>query len=139
MLTQPGRGFVFIDDPSQYDLEPGQDTQWGPIYSVSLFHQIHCLGKLRKSVWTLLDGVKSGDTKQSKLLLGTEGHHINHCIDYLRQGIMCAGDMSMEWPRTESDGRRISVDGWGVPHVCKSWVSSSCFTITRRCDQGRRN
>lgn len=34
---------------------------------------------------------------------------------------MCAGDMSMEWPRTESDGRKIAVDGWGIVHECKNW------------------
>jgi hypothetical protein len=49
--------------------------------------------------------------------------HMNHCFDYLRQTIACGGDMSMEWPRTEPDGRRFAVDGWGIPHECKSWVS----------------
>jgi hypothetical protein len=47
---------------------------------------------------------------------------VNHCFDYLRQALQCAGDLALEWPRTEKDGRRYSVDGWGVPHLCKSWV-----------------
>jgi len=46
-----------------------------------------------------------------------------HCFDYIRQALMCAGDMTVEWPRTEEDGRRFAVDGWGVTHECKDWVS----------------
>lgn len=38
---------------------------------------------------------------------------------------MCAGDMTVEWPREEEDGRRIAVDGWWIDHRCKDWVSSS--------------
>lgn len=52
-----------------------------------------------------------------------EDDHISHCFDYLRQAIMCAGDSTLEWPRIESDGRRFAVDGWGVQHQCRDWVS----------------
>lgn len=57
-----------------------------------------------------------------------------HCFDYLRQGVMCQGDLTLEWPRTEEDGtgRRFAVDGWGVGHVCRAWVS-----ITFRREKGR--
>lgn len=33
--------------------------------------------------------------------------------------------MTMEWPKVETNGSRYQVDGWGVPHQCKSWV---CWT-----------
>lgn len=46
-------------------------------------------------------------------------NHINHCFDYLRQGIMCAGDMSIEG--AASDGLN-AVDGFDQLHTCKSWV-----------------
>ena len=87
---------------------------------------MHCLGELRKHYWILLDGMTNNDTViigKAQKLLGPAGVHVHHCFDYLRQTIMCAGDMSMEWPRTEADGRRVAVDGWGIPHTCKSWVS----------------
>lgn len=59
------------------------------------------------------------------MLASSQGEHVSHCIDYIRQGIMCSGDMAMEWPRTEADGvTRVAVDGWGVPHECKSWVGA---------------
>jgi hypothetical protein len=49
--------------------------------------------------------------------------HVNHCYDYLRQAIMCSGDMTLEWAIEESDGIRREVDGWGIPHrQCKDWA-----------------
>ena len=47
--------------------------------------------------------------------------HLAHCFDYLRQGLMCNADMALEWPRTEEDGKRFAVDGWGIPHECRNW------------------
>ena len=56
---------------------------------------------------------------------------MEHCFDYLRQGIMCAGDMSLEGVIVSEEkedgmqrrsGSRV-VDGWGMKHECKSWVS----------------
>jgi hypothetical protein len=98
------------------------------LYSVALFHQMHCLGQLRRFSYLFLDAIVKGDAaqlKDIKHMFGELDHaeHMNHCFDYLRQTIACAGDMSMEWPRTEPDGRRFAVDGWGIPHECKSWVS----------------
>ncbi|KAF1989846.1 hypothetical protein K402DRAFT_350008 [Aulographum hederae CBS 113979] len=124
---QDGRGFVYIPDSAKYDLPLGQETPWGMIYSTALFHQLHCLGQIRHYTWLLIDAVSQNDTAmQAELmdhLLGEDGgQHLHHCYDYLRQTIQCAGDMSIEWPRTEADGKtRIAVDGWGIPHECKSW------------------
>ncbi|KAI9687652.1 MAG: hypothetical protein M1820_010423 [Bogoriella megaspora] len=127
-LLPDGRGFVFIDDYESYSLPPGEETPYGTIFSVALFHQLHCLGQLRKYYWMLLDGVVALDQSVDttifdivKELNGEHGRHVTHCFDYLRQSVMCAGDMSMEWPRTEPDGRRFAVDGWGIPHECKTW------------------
>lgn len=43
---------------------------------------------------------------------------------------MCAGDMTVEWPREEADGARFAVDGWGVEHQCKDWVSRRSVRFT---------
>lgn len=48
-------------------------------------------------------------------------NHLDHCFDYLRQAILCAGDTTIEWPAVDSDGQRRHFDGWGIPHWhCKS-------------------
>ena len=41
---------------------------------------------------------------------------VQHCLDYLRQGIQCAGDLALEWP-VEADGKLLYV-GWDTPHEC---------------------
>lgn len=40
-----------------------------------------------------------------------------HCFDYLRQAILCAGDMTLEGESRELEGQ---TDGWGYEHVCKN-------------------
>ncbi|KAF2010397.1 hypothetical protein BU24DRAFT_427525 [Aaosphaeria arxii CBS 175.79] len=132
-LLPPGRGFVFVPEPREYGLNEGQETPWGEIFSVSLFHQIHCLGLLRKQYWTLLNHVASGDQEAAlkESLKQQENTHTGHCFDYLRQALMCAGDMSMEWPRDEPDGsKRRHVDGWDIPHKCKSWDTIWQYMMT---------
>lgn len=89
-----------------------------------MFHQLHCLIQIRTYLYTLIASVEMNSTEQvMEILLAPQNDHMFHCFDYIRQAIMCAGDMTIEWPREEADGKRFAVDGWGVPHLCKSWVS----------------
>ena len=39
-------------------------------------------------------------------------YHIAHCFDYIRQGILCAGDTTIE-------GQTEYGEGWGSNHQCK--------------------
>lgn len=51
------------------------------------------------------------------------GPHIEHCFDFLRQGLMCNADLALE-PFVASDGvTRITkgTSGWGTMHQCRSW------------------
>lgn len=65
-----------------------------------------------------------------------DANHILHCFDFLSQSLLCAGDVTIEPARVESDGRRIQVDGWGVEHQCKdldailSWVEANHGPLT---------
>ena len=45
--------------------------------------------------------------------------HLAHCFDYLRQGIQCSADMSLEFV-SENTGLAV-VDGFNHPHECKNW------------------
>jgi hypothetical protein len=38
--------------------------------------------------------------------------YVQHCFDYIRQGIQCAGDMTLEAP-TNLDGKPL-YNGWGT-------------------------
>lgn len=45
--------------------------------------------------------------------------HYAHCFDYLRQGIQCSADMSLEFV-SHNTGLAV-VDGLDYPHECKAW------------------
>ena len=83
---------------------------------------------LRKAYFNLILGVSADLFTNPESLLSevqhqNHTHHIHHCFDYLRQSIMCSGDMTLESSAVEDDGSRITVDGWGVSHQCKNWDS----------------
>lgn len=57
-------------------------------------------------------------------------YHIDHCFDYLRQLILCHGDMTVEWAAEKSEpGERDHIDGYGIPHQCKNKASSPSACI----------
>lgn len=123
-MMPAGDGFIIVPSPQTYDLPPGKSTKHGEVYDVSMFHQLHCLAHIRNHYYLTQLSLHSNNSERIEgMLLKPQEDHVHHCFDYLRQGIMCAGDMTLEWPRTEEDGSRFAVDGWGVSHECKSWVS----------------
>lgn len=60
--------------------------------------------------------------------------HTRHCFDYIRFGLMCNADMTVEWRQQKmnvTDGEASGVEsgifeGVGVPHGnCVNWVRGS--------------
>lgn len=47
--------------------------------------------------------------------------HLGHCFDYLRQAVMCAGDMSLEPAAEYKDTGIKGVDGWKTKHQCRNY------------------
>ncbi|RMX74276.1 hypothetical protein D0869_12761 [Hortaea werneckii] len=123
-LTPQGDGFILLPNNTrqQWDLEPGKPTKAGEVYDISVFHELHCLRHIRTHTFTLQALIGEDDPQKIyDLLLKPTEDHVFHCFDYIRQALMCAGDMTIEWPRVEADGSRFAVDGWGITHECKSW------------------
>ncbi|KAF5581443.1 hypothetical protein FPANT_8916 [Fusarium pseudoanthophilum] len=51
-----------------------------------------------------------------------EAHwHMNHCFDYLRQSIMCAGDVALEGQQTTFAKAIPGSDGWDAMHNCRNY------------------
>ena len=44
--------------------------------------------------------------------------HVEHCLAYIKEGIMCAGDTTLEGPDIGGKG---SLLGWGIVHECRAW------------------
>ncbi|KAI7125822.1 hypothetical protein D0869_15517, partial [Hortaea werneckii] len=106
-LTPQGDGFILLPNNTrqQWDLEPGKPTKAGEVYDISVFHELHCLRHIRTHTFTLQALIGEDDPQKIyDLLLKPTEDHVFHCFDYIRQALMCAGDMTIEWPRVEADG-----------------------------------
>lgn len=116
---------------------------------MSVFHQLHCLvssrrnlskrspdhkvlhfhflqGMIRESYHASLQGRRPhihGDEDLSDENLGkAQAEHTGHCFDYLRQALICAADMTLEWAAEVPPGHMpFTVDGWGITHQCRNW------------------
>ncbi|KAF9467899.1 hypothetical protein BDZ94DRAFT_1248012 [Collybia nuda] len=98
-LTPEGQGFVRHPVHEEY-------------FSISLYHQIHCLNALR--------GLIKDRSELSTLRVG----HANHCLNFLRQILLCNADTTLE-PTTQVviQEKHVKVaTGIGVTHQCRDWA-----------------
>lgn len=76
--------------PRRFGLPPSEpianDTQEAEVYSLSVTHQLHCLAVLREVI-----KYEKGDNSR----FAGNGHEY-HCLDYIRQAILCAGDTTLD-------------------------------------------
>ncbi|CAD6588940.1 MAG: hypothetical protein ASARMPREDX12_003543 [Alectoria sarmentosa] len=81
---------------------------------LSAFHQLHCLYTIRRAFYSdsaTEDGLEAFD-------LGKERKpHVAHCFDYLRQGILCSADSSIE-PAVDTVNGFL---GAGFPRQCRDF------------------
>ncbi|KAH7374104.1 hypothetical protein BKA64DRAFT_688656 [Cadophora sp. MPI-SDFR-AT-0126] len=107
--------FVHVDNPERYSLRPNKGVEVGKenIYMLSAYHQLHCL----KQLHLVFVGIMRTPTEDGEFGRGPEMRHVEHCFDYLRQGVLCAGDATLEGP----DEGGSSLTGYGVEHRCRSW------------------
>ncbi|KAF4633861.1 hypothetical protein G7Y89_g4258 [Cudoniella acicularis] len=88
--------------------------------ALSIFHQLHCLNGIREAYWFLFEAASfSAAIKLDEQSLPMEASppHIRHCIDLIRQSLMCRPDITIE-PKNHVRG---GVSGFGVQHRCQDW------------------
>lgn len=91
---------------------PLKDDQGGYLATLDVFHSLHCVNKIRKSYYK--------DYYHNPNPLPDQQEHFDHCIDLLRQVIMCHGDVSLHTYQWKEDYR------WPWPsmrtaHQCRNW------------------
>lgn len=64
--------------------------------------------------------------------------HMIHCFDYLRQSIMCCGDMALEGHETTSPKFMGGSDGWDAKHGELAWDMSFHPTVANFSSQFAR-
>lgn len=84
-------------------------------YAVSMYHQIHCLNSMRYDL-TLS---RLGQTPSQDQL-----GHANHCYNYIRQGLLCRSDVTLEPTEQVVLGEMVGAvaSGSGVAHICRDWT-----------------
>jgi hypothetical protein len=88
-LYPPGKGMVLL----------GKENI---AFGVTMWNQLQCLNHIRTA-----------------LVNGDDGsNHTAHCFHYLRQGILCAADTTLESSSTDPD--KVTA-GVGTVHTCRDW------------------
>ncbi|RMZ41046.1 hypothetical protein CA14_001677 [Aspergillus flavus] len=118
----PSYGFVTVPDPEAYDLKPNKDVVPGTnnTYMVSVYHQLHCLKIMHLALLPIISR-QEGRGPGTRDDHDFEHNHLEHCLDYLRQSVMCSGDVTLEPPDEMPQKNRSPLQGWGVTHACRSW------------------
>ncbi|KAK0614941.1 hypothetical protein B0T17DRAFT_619784 [Bombardia bombarda] len=127
-------GFIQIDEHGQAIAYDGSVGDLSRTKVVSVFHQMHCLDALRRSVVA-----SAASPLEFSYLAPHLSHHWGHCFDYLRQAIMCAADVTLEKLQTGQDRHTLipGVDGWGTTHMCRNYDLVKQWAETHRStDEG---
>ncbi|KAL1967380.1 hypothetical protein VTN77DRAFT_3165 [Rasamsonia byssochlamydoides] len=96
--------------------EPVETGQY--LASLDVFHQLHCVDLLRKSLHREYYDKHEGSFAGAPEAV-VQGH-LEHCIETLRQTLMCHGDISLltyNWVK----GREMPYPNFNTIHTCKKW------------------
>ncbi|TVY82610.1 Oxidase ustYa [Lachnellula suecica] len=91
----------------------------------SVFHQLHCLNGIRTAYWVSHEAAIRGQRlPDEEIPIDIQPSHIRHCIDLLRQVLMCHGDTTLEVVDEKING----VHGFRTPHQCVDWEQLRVWT-----------
>lgn len=123
-----GLGYVQINNTKDYDNLPTPLIGYpDSTFTTSATHQLHCLHSIAQTV-------AAYSSNQLDKLPTEDGWHISHCFDYLRQGIMCCGDVALEGQQTTFPAGWIGSDGWDAKHVCKDYSQVLAYREKNRAN-----
>ncbi|KAK3935494.1 hypothetical protein QBC46DRAFT_397396 [Diplogelasinospora grovesii] len=124
-LIPKGKGFVAVNETNLPDLPRLDKSKPSQIAMVTTFHQLHCLYMTRAGYFA----AKSGNLDEVNI------PHLMHCWDYLRQGIMCSADTTLEWLEGEDESGST---GWGYQHTCKDFGAIYAWTEANRATDTKK-
>ncbi|KAI1634148.1 hypothetical protein F4809DRAFT_543748 [Biscogniauxia mediterranea] len=100
--------------------------------AIEVFHQLHCLNLLRQNVYKDHYAPLGGDTAAPEMDLRG---HLDHCIDALRQFVMCQGDVgvfSFNFPFGDGD----PWPDYSTPHTCRNFESIRQWAVDHTVPRG---
>ncbi|KAK1759951.1 hypothetical protein QBC47DRAFT_438289 [Echria macrotheca] len=91
----------------------------------SVYHYLHCLNGIRQGYWAVYEKAVAGEKlNASSLPMMISPPHVRHCIDLLRQSLMCNPDLTVEVKDEVAGG----VHGFGEEHRCIDWSALMGWT-----------
>ncbi|PVH87710.1 hypothetical protein DL98DRAFT_581719 [Cadophora sp. DSE1049] len=82
---------------------------------MTVYHHLHCIQRIHKFLH--VDHYWPNATQEELFLLRA---HNTHCLDTLRQSVMCQGDTSLitfKWGLSQ----RVPLGNFSSPHTCRDW------------------
>ena len=116
---------MFVENAAEYGLEPGIETEYGEIYSVALYHQMHCLGLVRRNFWRLVEGIlnnRPGVVDDARAEV--QNSHTGHCFDYFRQSFECSASAALKSNHFKQSVKQIK-------QISKKFISNKQIPILR--------
>ncbi|MCJ1360131.1 MAG: hypothetical protein MMC33_010134 [Icmadophila ericetorum] len=114
-----------VNASAEYSVKLAPEIGGGYMASVEALHQLHCLNTLRQATYVNYYQDKAEAWQDSPQILR---YHLDHCIDNLRQKLMCdadAGILTYVWVK----GHPMPFPDFSVQHKCrdfgalKDWVT----------------
>ncbi|OCL07610.1 hypothetical protein AOQ84DRAFT_408592, partial [Glonium stellatum] len=101
--------------------------------SLAVYHQLHCLDGIRHAYYVLFDAVMEGrNVTFYELDDYSTDWHTRHCLDFLRQMLMCNADLTIE----EVDPSLGGIRGFGTgrQHECVVWEDVRAWSVAHQKD-----
>ncbi|KAI0196470.1 hypothetical protein F4808DRAFT_305736 [Astrocystis sublimbata] len=126
-IVPKGLGYLEVEDPEQYEFMPNRLKSFEEfVVTTSMTHQLHCLYAIAEA-YSILSSNSTRAPSQ-------EPWHLTHCFDYLRQSIMCCGDVAVEGQQTTFPEGHDGSDGWDATHVCKDYDEVMAHLLDHRAN-----
>ncbi|KAI0781611.1 hypothetical protein BC629DRAFT_1520869 [Irpex lacteus] len=90
-----------------------------------MYHQLHCLDVFRHSYVAAKAGALAFPGNGTGF-----DHHINHCLSYMREMVLCAADTTLihVWDLESTNRRgRYGASSIGTTHRCRDWTQVRKF------------
>ncbi|KAF7437552.1 hypothetical protein PC9H_004394 [Pleurotus ostreatus] len=97
--------------PNATEAIPGDEEHYA--IELDVFHELHCLNRIRKTIY-------SDHYPDMRISLPGNEIHMSHCLDSIRQSLMCSSDVSLiVWRWDEEAGQ--SFPRGDVVHRCRDF------------------
>ncbi|KAI0512697.1 hypothetical protein F5B22DRAFT_614882 [Xylaria bambusicola] len=121
-----------LDPETSLKITDPRNGKPGYRVAIEMFHQLHCLNLLRQNAYKEYYAPLGGDISAPPTKLR---NHLDHCIDALRQFVICQGDIgvfSFNFPLNDGD----PWPNYSTPHTCRNFESIRQWAVDHTVPRG---